>query len=233
MPKPVDPVVTGRRDAHTDSEETHPAYALIGCSRVNSNGQNLYGSDFRHRDFMTITIRRSSRMRSVNHDYHSGGHELIEVALSEAQWATFVSTPNSGMGVPCTLQFVAKQAGDEPTGWVPGIASKVDRKVEARGEMSKLMETSRAHVRNAAEAIQKSSLSAKAKEAIIAELNMATRDVGTSIDWVAKCFDEHMERTVEKAKTEVAAYVTATVVRAGLQALGVEPVKLLDEGGEE
>jgi hypothetical protein len=76
---------------------THPAFGQIGASRVSGHIQ-LYDSDFHHNAYMTISIRRSELHRSLNRDWHYGRDELIEVALSEAQWATFVSAPNIGSG---------------------------------------------------------------------------------------------------------------------------------------
>ena len=61
---------------------------------------NLYDSDFRHNHYMTITIRASELHRDLNRDWHFGRNELIEVALTESQWATFVSAPNMGSGLP-------------------------------------------------------------------------------------------------------------------------------------
>ena len=82
---------------------THPAFAQIAASRV-SGHTALYDSDFRHNAYMTIKIRTSELHRNLHHDWHFDREEIIEVALSEVQWATFVSAPNMGSGVPCTLQ---------------------------------------------------------------------------------------------------------------------------------
>jgi hypothetical protein len=49
-----EPVVTkGDRD---ETVTTHPAYAQIGVSRVTGQA-SLYGSDFKHHNFMTISAR--------------------------------------------------------------------------------------------------------------------------------------------------------------------------------
>ena len=63
---PVVPTVTPPTDGtYDDSVETHPAYAQIGVHRV-SGRTRLYGSDFEHQHWMTVTVRRSElRRKSV------------------------------------------------------------------------------------------------------------------------------------------------------------------------
>jgi len=118
--RPVQEPVTIQDGLTKESDGTvtrHPAFAQISASRVSSGGPGvpLYGSDFNHQHFVSITIRSSEERRDLNHYWHFGGRDLIEVHLSEAQWATFVSSMNVGMGVPCTLAFQAKEgAGEVP-----------------------------------------------------------------------------------------------------------------------
>ncbi|KKL96942.1 hypothetical protein LCGC14_1839510, partial [marine sediment metagenome] len=87
-------------DPINDTVERHPAYAQIGAMRVSgSHGAYLYGSDFRHQHYIMIQIHDSVLHRSLSGDRAHSGKRLIEVALSEAQWATFVSSLNQGSGV--------------------------------------------------------------------------------------------------------------------------------------
>lgn len=80
----------------------HPAFASISVSHVSGHA-NLYGSDFSHQHYVTVTIHTSELRRDLARDWHFDRKELIEVAMSEAQWATFVSTPNR-QGPCCTLR---------------------------------------------------------------------------------------------------------------------------------
>src|SRR5205085_12031249 len=86
-----------------DGEETHPAWALIGASRVQSGppGATLFDSELRHQHYVTITLRQASRKRNLNRDWLHAESRLpiIEVAVSEAQWAQFVTSMNQGDGV--------------------------------------------------------------------------------------------------------------------------------------
>ena len=58
-----------------------------------------------------------------------GGRRIIEVAMSEAQWATFVSSLNQGSGVQCTLDYSMQD------GSIPAIAAPKDRRTQFSQEL--------------------------------------------------------------------------------------------------
>lgn len=192
---------------------SHPAFAQIGAYRV-SGRTNLYDSDFTHSAYMTIRISTSRLHRNLNRDWHNGGRkEIIEVALSEAQWATFVSAPNVGNGVPCTLQTLNGEL-------VPGLPDPKSRADQFSDEMRRTLDEALAALDSLGEAIDAAGLS-KTKAAAINEKGRKARQaLASSIPFIAKSFDEHTEGSVEKAKAEIHGYMTGVIQRAGLEALG-------------
>ena len=83
---------------------SHPAFGQIGVSRVQGGNGTLYGSDFRHHGYVVVRIAHSTMQRDLSRDWYHAGKQIIEVALSESQWATMVSSLNMGEGVPCTIE---------------------------------------------------------------------------------------------------------------------------------
>lgn len=221
-----EPVEVAENGPIGGTRSSHPAYGQIQANRVTGT-TTLYGSDFYHQHFVTITIRTSTLHRGLSHDSHFAGKELIEVALSEAQWATFVSSMNAGMGVPCTLEHVGGDtrpsiplrrvedvARQEVRDKLKGVASDLAEAIaDIEGELGQ-------------------SVSKVKREAILARMRAAQRKVGDSLPFAAKAFEKHMEGTVEKAKIEVAAYMGAAIQRAGLEALGATPL-LLESGSPD
>ncbi len=222
--KIVDPVRTERNSPVAESTYDHPGFGQIQASRV-SGGAVLYGSDFIHQHFVTVTIRRSQLNRSLSLDWHFGREELVEVQLSEAQWATFVSSMNVGQGVPCTIAHVAgkpmpslpyrnerEATTDDTQRIIGGLTARVDAAIE---EMTTGIGAG---------------LSEKKRAALLEGLKRLRRDVSDSLPFVAKSFSAHMETVVEKSKVEVNAYANAAVARAGLAALGGAPPLQLGPG---
>lgn len=201
----------------------HPAYGQLSASRV-EGGRVLYGSDFQHQRYIRIRISPSRLERNLANDWLHAGRPVIEVDVSEAQWATFVSSMNVGQGVPCTIAALQGET-------VPGIPDPVDRSAQFAGEVRSKLERADKVLRELEEHIQACGVPKSKQADLLNAVRAARNDVGSNVKFVAEQFDEHMERTVEAAKVEVNAYATNLVMRTGLQALadaqgGVAPLEL-------
>jgi hypothetical protein len=227
--RPKDQLPTAKSGSHDSTVYEHPAFGQIGASRV-SGQATLYGSDFTHQHFVTVTIRRSTLHRDLARDWEMGGDELIEVAMSEAQWATFVSSMNVGMGTPCTIHHIAGQ------GMIPGIPPRQQSdvfKAEVREALDDAVRALDVQIKKI-EGDLGASLSATKRNAILDGLRLARRKLCDSLPFIVKQSDEHMEETVEKAKVEVNAYVESTIRRAGLEAIDATKGLLrLGAGGDD
>ena len=112
MARPVvEPTVTRGKWGADDREVlTHPAYAQVSISHV-SGSSDLYGSDFTHQNYVTLSISRSELHRDLNRDWYFEREELIEIALSEAQYATMVAAPRIIAGRNCLEPAAWRAAG--------------------------------------------------------------------------------------------------------------------------
>lgn len=201
-----------------DTVMTHPAFAQIQASRV-SGEFVLYGSDFVHHNSIRIRIASSKLSRGLSTDWPTAQEELIEVELSEAQWATFVSSLNVGSGVQCTLRHMNCVP-------VPEIPAPIMRHEQFKAEADATVQKAHDALAALEAKLNDVGLSDKRKKELSSHIESARRAIGSSLDFVAKQFDEHMERSTEKAKMEVNAYVTTTIHRAGLEKLGVKPIQI-------
>lgn len=199
---------------------THPAFAQIGAYRT-SGHSHLYGSDFNHNATIRIRVYESELVRSLSEDRYHGKRPLMEVELSEAQWATFVSSLNVGHGVPCTLRYNGKD--------VPGLpppSSRVDQfKMEAGKECQESLKLLNGLLAKIDDMKLTKAKTAELKGPIEAAI-MALTD---RLPFVAQQFSEHMEEVVEKAKQEVHGYVTGVIAKAGIAALAEVPLQLEDK----
>lgn len=186
----------------------HPAYAQISALRV-SGGRILYGSDFQHDQTVTIRIAKSILDRHLSNDWPHSRDEYIEVALSEAQWATFVSSMNVGSGVQCTLLYKDGKM-------IPGLPAPQPRRDQFYAEARQTMMDAQTELKDLITMINESKLSAKDKARMISQANLVDRDIGSSIKFVLDQFAEHMHGVVQAAKTEINAYGTHLLVKSGL-----------------
>lgn len=210
---------------HGETVTSHPAYGQIVAHRV--QGQSvLYGSDFTHNASMRITIQRSELRRSLSRDWHFGRKELIEIELSEAQWATFVSAPNIGSGPPCTILHVQ---GEQ----MPALPPPVDRSQQFAGELDGKLKECVANLSGMLSRMDEMGLP-KGKSAELRDaLETTLRELKSNLPFVAKQFGEHVEDTVEKAKQEIHGYMNGVISRAGIASLHGQPLPLQIEHKEQ
>lgn len=218
----VEPTTTEEVTGGTTT--THPAFAQIGATRVQGHAV-LYGSDFEHANYIRVTIKTSKLRRTHSNDWYYAGEELISVNLSEAGWATFLSSMNVADGVPCTLaRFNGESLPDLP------LANKAD---QFRAEVGDKMDAALAEIDALVAEIDQAGLSKAKAAALKARAQAARRQMADNLPFVAEQFGEHMEATVERAKVEVNAYMVGMIQRAGLESLqGAAGPLLLDHKDE-
>lgn len=216
------PTVTERIGNGGSKETTvnHPAFGQISVSRrqCGGSGVNLYDSDFGHNSFVTIEVKHSELHRDLSRDWHFPREEIVQLNLSESQWATLVSSFNSGSGVPCTLTW---KAGE---GYLPGIPS-FDRKEVFKQEMSDASQEAIEGIKKLIAAVGETGLSKKKQEELLSGANKALRALTSSMPFVHDQFNEHVENTVERGMQEIHGYLNAAITRAGINAI--------NNGGEQ
>lgn len=213
---------------HDDgTKTTHPAFGGIVAHRV-SGYRSLYGSDFRHQHFMRVSIRRSEHIRGLSHDwYHGSMQSLIEVDMTEAQWAEFISAPNIGTGVPCTidnfngeLMPLLPDPGDKREVFANEARKRLDDGMKELADLKRMLATT-------------PGISKTALRAITSKIETAERQLGPNIDYVAKQFGEHVELTVSKAKQDIHGHMLRQLTRAGADATNMPLAMDVDEGRPE
>lgn len=206
--------------------ETHPSWVLIGASRVNATpGAVLFDSDIRHHHYVVVRIRRATRKRDLNHDWiHADGRfSIVEIAMSEAQWASFVSTMNSGDGVPATLEWDATL--DDPRvpspPYQPRLQVSMDEVHAAAVEAQK----------DVLEAFQ--AYSEKKNADNLRTLQARIDNMAPNIDFAAKSLAKHAENVVTRARADIEAFVVQKAQQLGLEPGDLGEMPQLTTGEDE
>lgn len=215
-----------------DEPESHPSYATIHVSRPQGGGTSLFMSPFTHQHYMTVSIHRAYRRRSLSNDWVFGeGVELLEVAMSEAQWAKFVSSAGMGGGTPCTLQRLGGSLVQE----CPQQADLHRFHDDVQNRMDKAASGLTKAVEKAEALLASKSATKAEREALLGEIRKVKNQLTDGLPFVAKQLQERMEHIVTEGKVEIEAYVQKTIQQAGLQHLnhGKAPVTLNLGSGDD
>lgn len=187
-------------------DETHPAFGKARVNRVSSTpGASLFGSEIRHSQYVVLTIERATRKRDLNRDWIHGGGRLpvVEVAMSEAQWAGLVSSFGSG-GVPVTI------TGTEADPIVPAIPF-APRMEHSQRETRQAADKAFAEIADALAAYE-----AHKTAGNLRTLHYAVANAGANVEFAAKSLTEHAENVVEKARADIEAMVVSHANRLKL-----------------
>lgn len=189
---------------------THPAYGLASVHRVSSTGTHLFDSDITHSSFMELTFRQAKRDRDAYRDWitDTSGPGLLRVQMSEAQWASFVSSINTN-GVPCTVISTEKTPRVAEVPHEPRLKHSQDAVRDAADRAFRKIKEAR------------DTYEAKKNAANLRDLHSAIENAAENVAYAASTLTEHAENVVQRARADIEA-----VVAQHSTALGVE--KLLE-----
>ena len=206
-------------------KESHPSYGVVGISRISGNA-SLFNSEVKHMHFISLTIRNAHRVLDGTHEFLSADNTIAEVRMTEAQFAQFITQPNQGDGVACTIHY---SAGDKGEPWLhPRFGTRPEPPTPERFETKFHKEASdRAQIiiDNLAQLTDTvdSFLSGetKANKGTLTELkkslHSATMQIKNNIPYVLEVASEQLEKKISSAVIEFESYVAQSLQARGLK----------------
>lgn len=198
MPRETTPIVIDDHGA-----ETHPSFGMLRAARV-SGSVTLFDSEIVHQHYVVVELHTATRKREINHDWIHPRKQVVSVAMSEAQWASFVSSMNT-TGVPCTIEALPDDHMIPAAPFEPRLKQSVDYATSAADEMYD-------KVRERFERVKE-----KPTKANLRDLEIALDQVGANVGYAAKTLAEHVENVVVKARADI-----ETMVARHAETLGIE-----------
>ncbi len=203
--------------ANFEKSTTHPSYGTITLSRVtSSHGMNLFGSSIKHNSCIALRINRAELIRDYNADRAYGNDQIIEIRMSPVQFAEFVMSAGIGEGTPCTISWLKDEGMIPP----PIGESKREQFVnEFAEDVVKVGKRLDAVMAKLDTMVEQPSVSKAERKELREMVRMARQDIVSNMPFVARQFNEQMDKTVHEAKGEVEAFVSGVIQRSGLDAI--------------
>lgn len=210
--------------------ERHPSFAQISASRVSSShGTTMYGSKLTHSRYITITLSESELVRSINTDRYHGTRQMMQVRMSENQFAQFITSLNIGDGVPCTIE---RREGNRVSSPEPRNEKDITSN-DFKNKVKKVSQVLAEAQNRLAEMTKPNGKASKAElNQLQDELRTASREIEQNMPYMVECFEETLDDAVTSAKTDIEAYAADAFARAGVT-IGSNPVTLSVEGTAE
>lgn len=210
------------------NKETHPAYGLVGFTRTFASGKHpLFGSSIEHSNSVRLTIKRASVSRNLNSDHFFSEGNLIEVEMSQAQFAECITSMNVGEGTPCTIRFIAGE------GEIPNIESK-NTAENFSNEFNSHIENNCLSAKKLFSEMQelfetKKSIGKGDRDELLKKFSRLIMEMDDNSKFISTQFDRQMNKTVSEAKAEVEAFVQNKLNSIALQTLAQNNEDLLEE----
>ena len=215
----IPPTITAETGPMEGHRKTHPAYGMLGFSRVSGSPGHLFGSEVKtHGTFIRMTLSSGEENYSLSRSwYHGRAKCLVEVDLSCSQFAEMITGMNIGFGVPCTIRHLN---GEPP---IPGIKddSTVHEQIKADvgREVKEAVDDAKKLERQLAAALANSKLSKATQKELTDLAHRITATLTSSLPFIADQYGEALEQMKAKAAAEIDAMVMGVVTRAGLDAI--------------
>lgn len=210
-------------------EKDHESYVLVSFSRVSGSKANLFGSPLRnHESTVQLRIARAvEHTEATSTRYHSR-EEILRLEMSASQFAALITTMNMGSGVPATLIRYQGQAVENP----PETLLEHERLVESINEDGVYAQRIHDHLEEAAtfleEVLKRPSIRKKDVQEALQKVNAAQREVKSNLPYLLERFRKSCEKVKTSVMSEVDAWMSHAVHRAGLTVLqGKKQPKML------
>jgi hypothetical protein len=189
----------------------------------------LFKSDFTHQHYITLRIFTAEETERYGVTDAFPKEEIIEIAMSEAQFARFVTTPNLGCGTPCTIESVRVPPSlREYAGKHLPTIEKEDIRETHRDEIESVCRQRLEELGQVQAQIRQWRIDKH--RPTMAELDdltnqLAGMHLANNFGFLQQLLEEHMEKTIEEARTEIEAHVMQVVNQLGFDELGRRLVK--------
>jgi hypothetical protein len=210
-----------------DGDEKHPAFGMIGVHRISSSpGETLFQSDVQHPHLVRVEVHEATRKRDLKQDWVYPGRLLCEVSMSEAQFASFVASGGTS-GVPVTIEFAG--SGSQEPGARPGL-NPAPRLALSHEEVRAAAEETYGRIQDAYKKYAASldltgAGSTAARKAALRTLENTIANAASNVAYTARRLDEHAEKVVENARTDIEAMAVRAAARLGIPVSEIQAIE--------
>lgn len=202
--------------------KTHPSYGLIRWSRA-SGSRKMFASIVDSGNHVRLVISTAkTHVDEFGQDRNYSDRQIIELAMTEAQFATFLTSPDAE-GTPCTItRRIVEGEGFVSIPPPPAdlaIHAKLARDVELASSRQK---ERGARAVDALKQLVGDSLPAKKRRQFEILLEQISTTMTADIAFARERLDEQAAEMAQRVKTEVQGAITAR-----LHQLGVESFKAM------
>lgn len=217
-----------RKTCGLDESETHESYGTVQISRCTGQAE-LFDVSSPQQHFMTLRINEADLNRSLSSDKVHSRRQLIEIYMSETQFARMVSSVGTS-GVPCTIHRVTgddKNWRDPPPSNDKGAKLREDLEIHTE-YVSNLLKEMDKKLTELANSKRVGKAQIKEVQNLMYQARMT---VDENLPFILTQATEQLEGAIDEARANIDAYQQHQAMNLGLGVISDAVQKL--EGGDE
>lgn len=187
------------RTEHTklgrETIRTHPAFGMATLCRVQGN-EFLHGSAFRHQHYIVMEISACYDQHLSNQVSLRKTYTKLNIAMTESQLVQLIGGLGSSTPVACTLLRDSHRD-------VPRIEAQPSQTDYFKKELDSRMDVLLGELEKIQSLAEEAKIPVAKKKEMQSAFKAVARQIRDNIPFIAQLFEEHMEDTVGKAKTEL------------------------------
>jgi hypothetical protein len=177
-----------------------------------------------------LSIKKAKKIHELSHEHYYATNELIEVEMSNTQFAELLTSLNHGDGVPVTIRrFNGKMIERCPeTTQRQKLHNDLKNKII---KATKIVSDTKTKL---AEIFKKPNITKKDKQKINDLMYHLEMDLQQNLPYVKQQVDEAIQKTVLEAKNEIDAAIQHKIISAGIEhinspVLDSKDIKILNQ----
>lgn len=208
------------------NESHHPSYGMITASRYSTTPQTLFGSSSINYSGVALSISTAYARRELNGDYYYSDKVLIEVNLTENQFAQLITHMNQSPGTPCTITHVDAQevsniAKDDAFKRGPDEAARQTSRKRIENEFAKDMKDLGAQVALLMEQAKvlksKPSINKSDRQVFLDTAEAVKAKIDSVAPFICARFNESVEGIITEAKADIQSFISQSVRNLGIE----------------
>lgn len=230
QPAPQKPNVTVNGKPFDGHRFTHPAFGKITVTKPQGGNLELFGSDLKHNHYISVLIEDAHLDRHLNRDWIHGDNTIVEFCMSEAQWASFVSSVGISEGTPITFD-VRPEIGTRIMRCPAILSHETTRETfdrEIRETTQEYVTRAKKLVADLAAAVKEGKANKGTLQALHQEAESLANRLPDTVSFVNKQFTERMEGAVSSAKAEIENFAATIAMRTGIAVQQERVAALID-----
>lgn len=197
----------------------HESFGMIQLCHFSGGGQTYFGSAIPHDRGVSLKIYEGEWKRNLNSDWYSPRKRIIEVRMTENQFAEAIANMNSSP-VPVTIERVLDKKMEAP----PIVNKREQFEDELKSQMEALAEKVSQITKETTKLFEeKKSFTKEERNKVISSLRAVEMEIASNFPFIETSFREAMDKVVLESKVEAEGFL-----RQRAQALGIDLTKKIE-----